>query len=159
MKLLEYSRELVGQTIASAVFLLGLVSTAITFLPGIGVSALPPQLLRSVGFGVMILSFGFANYKVYAKQLLRIQELQAELERAEPPSRENDVDAVRNILLRLWRMNPNPIGRHIPAALVIQHLGWDEERFNAAALRAAGEFGSLRIAFDGRLFLLQQIPI
>jgi hypothetical protein len=107
----------------------------------------------------MIVAFVLANYKLHAKKHARIAELQLENQGLARQNRDDDVDTLRNFLLRVWRLNPAPIGRHIASEIVAQELGWDIECFNAAAMRAAGNFGTLRSAFDGRTFLLQGIPI
>jgi hypothetical protein len=154
-----YLQALVRETLAVGVFLFGLVSTAITFLPALGGPVFPPLVVRTIGSVVMIVAFVLANYKLYVKQQARIDALQSDNQRLVPQNRDDDVDTLRNLLLRLWRLNPAPIGRHITSEIVAHELGWDLERLNAAAMRAAGNFGTLQIAFDGRTFLLQGIPI
>ena len=126
-----YLRALVGETVAVGIFLLGLTSSAITFLPALGIHGFPPRLLM-IGTVVIIMAFMFANYKLHSKQQTRIDNLQSKLRKPVPADVERDVDALRHALLQFPL---SPIGNHINAEIVAQGLGWDLQRLTAVALK------------------------
>jgi hypothetical protein len=163
---LHYIRELLREAVATAIFVLGLFSTTLTFLPGLGFSPPRPALLRITGVGAMIAAFLFASYRVYARQGRLIEQLTSDLQalrldadRPAPVDIERDVDALRRFLLQYYRNNPSPLAVPVVAARIAQELGWQQERLDAAALRATGNFGALEIRFDGAHFWLERIPV
>ena len=129
----RYLQALFRETLAVGVFLFGLASTAITFLPAMGVPVFPPPVVRTIGTVVMILAFVLANYKIHAKQQARINELLSEDQRSVPQNREDDVDTLRNLLLKFWQRNPSPIGTHVVSEIVARELGWNLGRLNRSS--------------------------
>jgi len=71
---LHYIRELSRATVALAIFLLGLASTAVTFVSGLGFSAPRPGLIRGIGITAMVAAFVGANYRLYAAQRRQIDQ-------------------------------------------------------------------------------------
>lgn len=139
-------------------FSLGLVSTAVTFVPGLGFPPVAPGVLRYLGICAMASAFLAANYRLYATDRREVAKLTTELQKQPVEIRESDEDLLRKVLLKYWKDWHSSLARNLPADHVARDLGWPIDRLEVAALKVTGNFGTLKVSFDGHTFQLQRIP-
>jgi hypothetical protein len=155
------------ETWATAAFLLGLFSTAVTFLPGIGQWHAWPLTLRKMGITIMATSFVIANFRVFVASHQRAEALREENEhlrtslnnlQSGPQVKQQKVDRLRALLIEIWNEKRVAGALLVPVEEVLGRLDWEKNQLDEVAFSAAGDSGILEIGFDGRVFTINRIP-
>jgi hypothetical protein len=155
------------ETWTTAAFLLGLFSTAVTLLPGVGQWHAWPLALRKMGISIMATSFVIANFRVFVANHQRAKALREENEllraslsniQSGPQVKQQKVDQLRALLIEIWKEKRVAGALAIPVEEVLGRLDWEKKQLDEIAFNAAGDSGLLEIGFDGRVFTINRIP-
>lgn len=150
----KYLLDLCHETFALGVFLLGLISTIIFYIPSLpswlGVPERGAEYISRIGIITVVLSFIIANYRIYAR-------LRHEIEKIKNNAKENDVESIYQTVLEIWRKQKPGTQDLVSGEAVLQRLGWEQHRLLASAYQVSENPRGIHMIFDGRSFEVKTV--
>jgi hypothetical protein len=153
----DYLKALRRETLPAVIAAFSFASTALTFVPQLGVSG----RIRLIPIGCLVVGFVWAHTRVFAKQRSRILELEASL--ANPPARRaklviHEGRKASCVPIRKSEQNMEPVATYFEFHMAVENKGDRHSNINRYDLDIPqmGKFENL-IPVENRIMLIQAV--